>query len=228
MDDRTGSRAPGTGADARLRAARYRTDEGGAEAADGAGTAAGRTGADAGAGARRAAGGSPYRSARDARRAADDAISRAIAAGEFDDLPGAGKPLTGLGRVNDPDWWMRRKIEREQLSGLGPPAILLRTEHREFEERLDALPSEQAVVEHVTDFNRRVVEARRQLLGGPPVVTPTRDVETELAGWRARREERRRLAEERRAAEERSAPDARTRRREARAARRAERARRSG
>jgi hypothetical protein len=40
------------------------------------------------------------------------------------------------------------------------------------------------------DFNHRVVEARRQLLGGPPVVTPTREVEQEVAAWRARRAER--------------------------------------
>jgi hypothetical protein len=43
----------------------------------------------------------------------------------------------------------------------------------------------------IADFNRRVVEARRQLQGGPPVVTPLRDAEAEVADWRARREERR-------------------------------------
>ncbi len=44
--------------------------------------------------------------------------------------------------------------------------------------------------EFVEDFNRRVIEARRQLLGGPPVVTPTRDVDAEVRAWRARRAER--------------------------------------
>ena len=38
---------------------------------------------------------------------------------------------------------------------------------------------------------RRVVDARRQLTGGPPVVTPTRDVEAEVEAWRERREDRR-------------------------------------
>ena len=44
--------------------------------------------------------------------------------------------------------------------------------------------------EAVEDFNRRVIEARRQLLGGPPVVTPTRDVEDEVRAWHERRAER--------------------------------------
>lgn len=117
----------------------------------------------------------------------ETAIQQAIRRGEFDNLPGAGKPLEGLGDRHDPDWWIRRKIESEQLRGLGPPALTLRVEHAEFEERVDALTREQDVREYVEDFNRRVVEARRQLLGGPPVVTPTRDVETELVGWHTRR-----------------------------------------
>ena len=118
------------------------------------------------------------------------AIQQAIRRGEFDDLPGAGKPLPDLGRQHDPDWWIRRKIETERLTGLGPPALTLRVEERELSGRLDELAREEDVREALEDFNRRVVEARRQLLGGPPVVTPTRDVETEVSAWRARREAR--------------------------------------
>lgn len=117
-------------------------------------------------------------------------IDQAIRAGEFDDLPGAGKPLPGLGGVHDPDWWIRRKIEREQLGGLGPPALTLRTESTGLEARLDALHREDEVRETLSDFNRRVIEARRQLLGGPPVVTPTRDIDAEVRAWRERRRDR--------------------------------------
>jgi hypothetical protein len=125
-------------------------------------------------------------------------IQQAMRRGDFDRLPGAGKPITGLGGVDDPDWWIRRKIEREKITGLGPPALTLRTEHNELDARLDALASEQAVREHLDDFNRRVIEARRQLLGGPPVVTPTRDVEEEVVRWRARRTARLRELADRR------------------------------
>ncbi|GAA1540993.1 hypothetical protein HD600_000965 [Microbacterium ginsengiterrae] len=120
----------------------------------------------------------------------ETAIQIAMRRGDFDDLPGAGKPLEGLGTHHDPDWWIRRKIETESLTGLGPPAILLRTEDRELNDTLDALHRESDVREALEDFNSRVISARRQLLGGPPVVTKTRDVDAEIAAWHERREQR--------------------------------------
>jgi len=117
----------------------------------------------------------------------DTVIDQAIRRGEFDDLPLAGKPIPGLTGTHDPDWWLKSVIEREQLTGLGPPAMLLKQEDRELDDRLDRELDETAVREILADFNARVVDARRQLLGGPPVVTPTRDVEHEVARWRARR-----------------------------------------
>ena len=117
----------------------------------------------------------------------ETAIQVAIRRGEFDDLPGAGKPLEGLGTHHDPDWWIRRKIETENLTGLGPPAILLRTEDRELNDQLDLLGREADVRTVLEDFNRRVREARRQLQGGPPVVTSPRDVDAEVAAWAERR-----------------------------------------
>ncbi len=131
----------------------------------------------------------PARGFSAAERAAvvENAIQQAIRRGEFDDLPGAGKPIPGLGESHDPDWWIRRKIESEQLTGLGPPALRLRVENAELDAHLDALAGEADVRDALEDFNLRVIEARRQLLGGPPVVTPTRDVDAELAAWRERR-----------------------------------------
>ncbi|MFB7249772.1 DUF1992 domain-containing protein [Microbacterium sp. NPDC056234] len=117
----------------------------------------------------------------------ETAIQVAIRRGEFDDLPGAGKPLEGLGTHHDPDWWIRRKIETENLTGLGPPALMLRTEDRELNDQLDTLSHESDVRDVLEDFNKRVVDARRQLMGGPPVVTRTRDVDAEIAAWRERR-----------------------------------------
>ncbi|MGC5221584.1 DUF1992 domain-containing protein [Micromonospora sp. DT81.3] len=124
------------------------------------------------------------------------AIEQAIRRGEFKDLPGAGKPIPGLGATHDPDWWIRRKIERERLTGLGPPALTLRTEFAELDQRLDALRRESDVREYLEDFNRRVIEARRQLLGGPPVVTPTVDVDERVAQWSERQDAAARRAAE--------------------------------
>ncbi|WP_227412144.1 MULTISPECIES: DUF1992 domain-containing protein [unclassified Cryobacterium] len=123
-------------------------------------------------------------------QAVEMAIQQAIRRGDFDNLPGAGKPLTNLGRVYDPDWWIRQKIQSERITGLGPPALTLRTEDVQLEERLDRAFTEADVRGILEDFNKRVIEARRQLLGGPPVVTMTRDIDAEVAAWRARRRAR--------------------------------------
>ena len=120
----------------------------------------------------------------------ETAIQVAIRRGDFDDLPGAGKPLEGLGTHHDPDWWIRRKIETENVTGLGPPAILLRSEDKGLDAELDLLGREADVRAVLEDFNRRVREARRQLQGGPPVVTSPRDIDAEVAAWSARRSAR--------------------------------------
>ncbi|HXH33351.1 MAG TPA: DUF1992 domain-containing protein [Plantibacter sp.] len=121
----------------------------------------------------------------------ETAIQLAIRRGEFDNLPGAGKPLEGLGTHHDPDWWIRRKIETENLTGLGPPAIMLRVEDDELDDQLDRLNREVDVRGKLADFNRRVIEARRQLHGGPPVVTPLRDIDADVAAWSERRTSKR-------------------------------------
>ena len=119
-------------------------------------------------------------------------IQRAMERGEFDNLPGRGKPLGDLGSPDDRDWWLKKLIEREQITGVLPAALQLRKDDAELDSRLDREGSEIGVREQVEDFNRRVVEARRQLQGGPPVVTPTRDEDTEIARWHERRTVRRR------------------------------------
>lgn len=178
--------------DPRLSAARYRVEqlarETEGESADGehpdAGTATGRaSGAPAPDPAR-------IPTASDRASYVESAIQQAIRRGDFDDLPGAGEPIPDLGRSHDPDWWIRRKIESEKLTGLGPPALTLRVEDAELGGRLDALSAEADVREVLEDFNRRVRLARMQLQGGPPVVTALREVDAEVAAWAARRAER--------------------------------------
>lgn len=140
-------------------------------------------------------------------------VRQAMARGEFDDLPGAGKPIRGLGGAHDPDWWVKSLVEREQITGVLPPALALRKEDAELDSVLDRETTEQGVRRVVEDFNRRVVDARRQLQGGPPVVTATRDVEEQVAAWRARQDERRRRRREQLRASEAAAVRRRTRRR---------------
>ena len=117
-------------------------------------------------------------------------IKQAMERGDFDNLPGQGKPLGDLGSPDDRDWWLRKLIERERISVL-PAALQLRKDDAELDRLLDRQATEKQVREMVEDFNRRIVAARRQLQGGPPVVTPIRDVEGEVERWRERRRGRR-------------------------------------
>ena len=134
------------------------------------------------------ASGPPRWTSREERVSAVEAsIQVAIRRGEFDNLPGAGKPLAGIDKPHDPDWWIRQKIERENLTGLAPPAIQLRNEHRAMDETLDGFWREDDVREHLAEFNKRVKYVRMQLQGGPPVVTPLHDVEDDVRAWRERR-----------------------------------------
>ncbi len=118
-------------------------------------------------------------------------IKKAMERGEFDNLPGQGKPLGDLGSLEDRDWWLKKLIEREQITGVLPAALQLRKDDLELDALLDREAVERQVRQLVEDFNQRIIEARRQLQGGPPVVTPTRDVEEEVERWRERRRQRR-------------------------------------
>src|SRR3954451_7826531 len=63
-------------------------------------------------------------------------VRRAMEQGEFDDLPGAGKPLN-LPEKHDPDWWVKKLIEREQITGIAPAAFSLRLDDAELNFVLD-------------------------------------------------------------------------------------------
>jgi hypothetical protein len=124
-------------------------------------------------------------------------VRQAMERGDFDDLPGAGKPIPDLGDAHDPNWWIKKLVERENVALL-PPSLALRKEDAELDATLDKLNVEADVRRHVEDFNKRVVAARYRLPEGPPLVTMPRDATA--AAWRERRTTR--LAEQRRRARE--------------------------
>jgi hypothetical protein len=123
-------------------------------------------------------------------------VRQAMERGDFDRLPGYGKPIEGLGAEHDPEWWLKGLIERERIAVL-PASLQLRKDDAELDERLDALYSEAEVRREVEEFNARVIRARYRPPEGPPLITMPRDVDETLAAWRARRTAR---AEARRAA----------------------------
>ena len=116
----------------------------------------------------------------------DQQIRVAMAKGEFDNLPGQGKPIKDLGSEHDPDWWLKKLIEREQVSGVLPPSLQLRKDDAELDGKLDKLNVERDVRRELEDFNARVIKARYTPVDGPPLITQPRDVEAEVAAWQER------------------------------------------
>jgi len=127
-------------------------------------------------------------------------IKQAMERGDFDNLPGAGKPIKNLGTQHDPDWWIKQLIEREKITGVLPPALQLRKDDAELDGQLDRHTAESEVRRILEEFNARVMKARYTPVDGPPLVTMPRDVEAEVDAWRDRRLARRRTAEAERAA----------------------------
>ncbi len=123
-------------------------------------------------------------------------VRRAMERGEFDGLPGHGKPIEGLTGDDDPDWWVRRLVERERITGVLPPSLQVRKEDAELDGRLDRLGSEDEVRREVEEFNARVRWALYRPPEGPPVVTRPRDPDAEVGRWQERLKARRRAAAE--------------------------------
>ena len=118
----------------------------------------------------------------------DRQLREAAERGEFDNLSGAGKPLSDHGQEYDEDWWVKDWLRREgATAGVIPPTLALRREVEDLETTVDRLRTEREVRDHVAALNERIRKARVGLLDGPPVVLPPHDVQAVVAGWRQRR-----------------------------------------
>jgi Domain of unknown function (DUF1992) len=134
---------------------------------------------------------------------ADLQVRKAIARGEFDDLPGSGKPID-LPDQHDPDWWLRSLMQREHIVLL-PPSIQLRKDDAALDVHLDQMWNEKAVRREIDEFNARVIRARYQLPAGPPLITMPRDPDATVTAWADRRAARAQKARDARAEKAREA-----------------------
>jgi DnaJ-like protein len=108
--------------------------------------------------------------------------------GQFDNLPGAGRPLSDHGREYDEDWWVKDWLRREgAAAGALPPTLALRREAQDLRDSIDRRTSEDDVRAYVAGLNEQLRKARAGLLDGPPLLLPPIDVEKAVRGWRERR-----------------------------------------
>ena len=113
----------------------------------------------------------------------DAQIRRAEEAGDFEDLPGAGKPLGNVGKGYDPDWWAKQLVERENLSIL-PPALQIRRDVEKGLASLAQLRTEREVRELIGELNAKILKVNSQFTTGPPSTQPPLDEEVEVGRWR--------------------------------------------
>lgn len=113
-------------------------------------------------------------------------IREAQQAGQFDNLPGFGKPLADLGDPHDENWWIRRKLRDEGVSVV-PPSLAILKDIQDTLAGLEKLPSEQAVRAMVGQLNDRIRKAQFAVTEGPATTAMPVDVDEILTRWRALR-----------------------------------------
>jgi hypothetical protein len=116
----------------------------------------------------------------------DKQIRDAMDRGEFDDLPGKGKPLPNIDQPRDELWWVREKLRRENVQFL-PPTMQVRKDLDDVREKIAATDDEAVVRSLVAEINERIREVNRSVVTGPPSTLMPLDVEIVVERWRATR-----------------------------------------
>lgn len=117
-------------------------------------------------------------------------ISQSVERGEFENLPGAGKPLPHRSPDETVYDWVIEKARKENLDlfGMLPPGLALRKECEDLPRRAATLPSEAAVRALVEDYNARVQACwRRPQASRWSPVPGLADVDGIVADWQQSR-----------------------------------------
>jgi hypothetical protein len=111
-------------------------------------------------------------------------IREARERGEFDDLPGYGKPLANLDGDHDEMWWIRNWLKRNEV-GFTPTAIALRKAAEDLLGSLAKFPTERGLRTALDELNVRIREMNRTpIMDGPPSNLMPLDVEPVVERWR--------------------------------------------
>lgn len=116
-------------------------------------------------------------------------IGEAIERGDFDALPGAGRPLRDLDGRRDENAWIRDKLRRERAAPPPPPAIQIRMDVDAALASLGTLETEDEVRSLAEHLNDRIRTVNRTTVIGPPTTLGPMPVEDVVARWRRARSE---------------------------------------
>ena len=115
----------------------------------------------------------------------EEQIRRAREDGAFKNLAGAGQPFAHLEGGYDPDWWVKKLVQRERVSVLPPALELLRKVESEMN-KIWALRSETDVRARVLSLNAEIARSNARTAEGPPTRMGLLDPDAIVAQWRAR------------------------------------------
>lgn len=114
-------------------------------------------------------------------------IREAQQAGAFERLPGLGRPIPDIDEPLDENWWVRKKLRRENLSVL-PPLLAARLEAEKTIASIWNLSSEHTVRRKLERLNEKIREAHYSPAPGPAVPLSPIDVDDLIRQWRERKQ----------------------------------------
>ncbi len=117
-------------------------------------------------------------------------IREAMDRGDFEALPGAGRPIRDIDVRRSELHWLRDKLRRDNVAPPPPPAIQIRIEVDAAMASLDALETEDEVRSLVEHLNHRIRTVNRTVVIGPPTTIGPLPVDEVLERWRRRRADR--------------------------------------
>jgi hypothetical protein len=116
----------------------------------------------------------------------DRLVREARERGDFDDLPGTGKPIADIDKPRDEMWWVKQLLQREQV-GVTPPTLAVRKALEDALEEVARQDSEAGVRRIMEAINQRIRDLNRLAHSGPPSNLMPLDVDEIVETWQRAR-----------------------------------------
>ena len=113
----------------------------------------------------------------------DRQVEEGQARGDFDHLPGTGKPIEGLDQPRHELWWVRDKLRREGVEYL-PPSLAIRKDAEAARSQALRAPTEREARRILDEINQRIRYLNSHMVEGPPTTMMPLDAEALVSQWR--------------------------------------------